>query len=201
MWRETKILLIHDHMEQRKEFTHILTFLDENFLASSSAQWRSAVADLNSSRGILCVMLGGVTDPQYLTGLIKELTEWDEFLPIILLDDASPVKLLAEVQQSILTRLEMPPSYSQLLGTLHRAQVYREVYDETAERGTQRVPDLFRSLVGASRCIQSVRQMMQQVANTEASVLILGESGTGKEVIARNLHYNSKRRDWALCAD
>ncbi len=195
MWRETKILLIHDHMEQRKEFTHILTFLDENFLASSSAQWRSAVADLNSSRGILCVMLGGVTDPQYLTGLIKELTEWDEFLPIILLDDASPVKLLAEVQQSILTRLEMPPSYSQLLGTLHRAQVYREVYDETAERGTQRVPDLFRSLVGASRCIQSVRQMMQQVANTEASVLILGESGTGKEVIARNLHYNSKRRD------
>ena len=195
MWRETKILLIHDHMEQRKEFTHILTFLDENFLASSSAQWRSAVADLNSSRGILCVMLGGVTDPQYLTGLIKELTEWDEFLPIILLDDASPVKLLAEVQQSILTRLEMPPSYSQLLGTLYRAQVYREVYDETAERGTQRVPDLFRSLVGASRCIQSVRQMMQQVANTEASVLILGESGTGKEVIARNLHYNSKRRD------
>jgi len=39
-----------------------------------------------------------------------------------------------------------------------------------------------------------VRQMMQQVADTEASVLILGESGTGKEVVARNLHYHSKRR-------
>ncbi len=89
----------------------------------------------------------------------------------------------------------MPPSYSKLLGILHRAQVYREIYDEAAERGTQRVPNLFRSLVGASRCIQSVRQMMQQVADTEASVLVLGESGTGKEVIARNLHYNSKRRD------
>jgi sigma-54 specific flagellar transcriptional regulator A len=36
---------------------------------------------------------------------------------------------------------------------------------------------------------------MQQVADTEASVLILGESGTGKEVVARNLHYHSKRRD------
>ena len=54
---------------------------------------------------------------------------------------------------------------------------------------------MFRSLVGTSRAIQQVRQMMQQVADTEASVLILGESGTGKEVVARNLHYHSKRRE------
>ncbi|MHC3973625.1 transcriptional regulator FleQ, partial [Pseudomonas aeruginosa] len=49
--------------------------------------------------------------------------------------------------------------------------------------------------VGTSRAIQQVRQMMQQVADTDASVLILGESGTGKEVVARNLHYHSKRRE------
>src|SRR5690554_458179 len=36
---------------------------------------------------------------------------------------------------------------------------------------------------------------MQQVADTEANVLILGESGTGKEVVARNLHYSSSRKD------
>ncbi|MER1150902.1 transcriptional regulator FleQ, partial [Pseudomonas aeruginosa] len=58
-----------------------------------------------------------------------------------------------------------------------------------------REPNLFRSLVGTSRAIQQVRQMMQQVADTDASVLILGESGTGKEVVARNLHYHSKRRE------
>ncbi|QEY59167.1 sigma-54-dependent Fis family transcriptional regulator [Pseudomonas sp. C27(2019)] len=195
MWRETKILLVHDQEEQRKEFANILTFLDENHLACASAEWRDAVAALNSNRGVLCVLLGGVADSKRLATLVKEFVEWDEFLPIIVLDEAEPVELLGETSLSVLTRLEMPPSYSQLLGVLHRAQVYREVYDEAAERRMQRGPDLFRSLVGASRCIQSVRQMMQQVADTEASVLILGESGTGKEVIARNLHYSSKRRD------
>ena len=95
----------------------------------------------------------------------------------------------------MLSALEMPPSYSKLLDSLHRAQVYREMYDQARERGRHREPNLFRSLVGTSRAIQHVRQMMQQVADTDASVLILGESGTGKEVVARNLHYHSKRRD------
>jgi len=54
---------------------------------------------------------------------------------------------------------------------------------------------LFRSLVGTSREIQNVREMMAQVAEKDVSVLITGESGTGKEVVARNLHYNSPRRD------
>ncbi|HBO0571219.1 TPA: transcriptional regulator FleQ, partial [Pseudomonas aeruginosa] len=66
---------------------------------------------------------------------------------------------------------------------------------QARERGRSREPNLFRSLVGTSRAIQQVRQMMQQVADTDASVLILGESGTGKEVVARNLHYHSKRRE------
>src|SRR3546814_8095755 len=71
---------------------------------------------------------------------------------------------------------------SDLLDSLHRAQVYREMYDQAKSRGRQREPNLFRSLVGTSRAVQHVRQMMEQVADTEASVLILGESGTGKEV-------------------
>ena len=39
-----------------------------------------------------------------------------------------------------------------------------------------------------------MRQLIQQVADSTANVLILGESGTGKEVVARNLHYHSARR-------
>ncbi len=56
---------------------------------------------------------------------------------------------------------------------------------------SERKNTLFRSLVGQSRGIQEVRHLIEQVAKTEANVLILGESGTGKEVVARNIHYHS----------
>jgi len=52
---------------------------------------------------------------------------------------------------------------------------------------------LFRCLVGQSSAMQSVRHEIEQVAKSDANVLILGPSGTGKEVVARNVHYHSKR--------
>src|SRR5689334_14020488 len=48
-------------------------------------------------------------------------------------------------------------------------------------------------IVGNSAAIQKVKELINQVANTQASVLIYGESGTGKELIARNIHAQSPR--------
>jgi DNA-binding NtrC family response regulator len=50
-------------------------------------------------------------------------------------------------------------------------------------------------LIGSSAGMQRVVQMIQKVAPTDATVLILGASGTGKELVARALHNNSLRRD------
>ncbi|WP_439859062.1 sigma-54 dependent transcriptional regulator [Pseudomonas sp. MBLB4136] len=195
MWRETKILLIDDNTERRRDLAVILSFLGEEHIACSSRDWRDAVSSLESSRGVLSVLVGGVQTKGGILELLKELAGWDEFLPVLLLDEQVSAEWPEEVRRRVLATLEMPPSYNKLLDSLHRAQVYREMYDQARDRGRQREPNLFRSLVGTSRTIQHVRQMMQQVADTEASVLILGESGTGKEVVARNLHYHSKRRE------
>ena len=195
MWRETKILLIDDDSSRRHDLAVILNFLGEENLASPSLDWEQAVSALSSSREVLCVLVGDVSIAGGVSGLLKTLAAWDEFLPIMLLGEISSVDLPEDQRRRVLSTLEMPPSYSKLLDSLHRTQVYREMYDHARVRGRHREPNLFRSLVGTSRAIQHVRQMMQQVADTEASVLILGESGTGKEVVARNLHYHSKRRD------
>lgn len=195
MWRETKLLLIDDNSERRQNMAVILSFLGEEYLACSSDDWSAVVAALPSSRDVLSVLLGDVQAKGGALELLKQLSAWDEFLPVVMLDAQVPADWPEEVRRRILVSLEMPPSYNKLLDSLHRVQVYREMYDLARERGRQREPNLFRSLVGTSRAIQQVRQMMQQVVDTDASVIILGESGTGKEVVARNLHYHSKRRD------
>ena len=53
--------------------------------------------------------------------------------------------------------------------------------------------DIFSSLVGNGPAMQQVKKLIQQVAETDATVLILGESGTGKEVVAQALHNVSSR--------
>ncbi|MBA1200837.1 sigma-54-dependent Fis family transcriptional regulator [Pseudomonas capeferrum] len=195
MWRESKILLIDDDGERRRDLAVVLNFLGEENLSCSSQDWQQSVESLSSSREVLCVLIGSVNSPANLLGLVRTVSAWDEFLPVLLLGDISSADFPEDLRRRVLSSLEMPPSYSKLLDSLHRAQVYREMYDQARERGRHREPNLFRSLVGTSRAIQHVRQMMQQVADTDASVLILGESGTGKEVVARNLHYHSKRRE------
>ncbi|NRP14426.1 sigma-54-dependent Fis family transcriptional regulator [Marinobacterium sp. xm-a-152] len=48
-------------------------------------------------------------------------------------------------------------------------------------------------LVGSSAAMQELRQQIEQVAHTSATVLVLGESGTGKELVARGIHELSNR--------
>jgi two-component system, NtrC family, response regulator PilR len=53
----------------------------------------------------------------------------------------------------------------------------------------------FKELVGESLQIKNVRRLIQSVASTTTSILILGETGTGREAVARAVHFKSSRRD------
>jgi formate hydrogenlyase transcriptional activator len=53
-------------------------------------------------------------------------------------------------------------------------------------------------LVGKSHAFQTVIHQVQQVANTDSTVLLLGRTGTGKGLIARLLHRQSRRKDRPL---
>ena len=56
----------------------------------------------------------------------------------------------------------------------------------------------YSNIIGESEVMKYVMYNVQQIAPTDTTVLILGESGTGKELIARAIHYNSKRNNRPL---
>ena len=56
----------------------------------------------------------------------------------------------------------------------------------------------FENILGVSEPIREVLSLVSKVASSDSTVLILGESGTGKELVARAIHYNSRRADRML---
>jgi two-component system NtrC family response regulator len=58
----------------------------------------------------------------------------------------------------------------------------------------------FEELIGRSKPMRDVFDLVSTVAGTDATVLLLGESGTGKELVARALHRRGKRKDGSFVA-
>jgi Nif-specific regulatory protein len=71
----------------------------------------------------------------------------------------------------------------------------KTVLKEENTRLHEELKDRFKpaNIVGTAKVMMDVYSMVEQVAFTNATVLILGESGVGKELIAQAIHYNSKR--------
>ncbi|WP_148862326.1 sigma-54 dependent transcriptional regulator [Marinobacter fonticola] len=185
-----KILVLIGEQEVCRDLTTILDFLGEAPTVVEPGEIGSIDAD--HLKEVSAAVLDG-RDPN-VPAVLKSLDKLDAGLPVLMIGDPDLAELNSEVVQRVIARMEWPLNYTKFIDSLYRAQVFRDQYAHTRERGQQRSIQLFRSLVGTSRTVQHVRQLMGQVADKEVSVLITGESGTGKEVVARNLHYHSPRR-------
>ncbi|MGD8568116.1 MAG: sigma-54 dependent transcriptional regulator [Gammaproteobacteria bacterium] len=190
MPESTALLIVENDNIQTQRLTAILQFIGYDQLSTANCE---NVTQCLADHPVDVVLLGQCGDPQRLAATFDAIKEQDEDTPVILL-------LSREVgQQSdrdLVNRafavINVPLTYVELTDALHRAQIY---HAGKKQKGGSFNLDLFRSLVGNSRGIRQVRQLIEQVANSDATVLILGESGTGKEVVARNLHYHSGRRE------
>lgn len=189
MTESNTILLMVEDLQCRHDLKTILEFMGEE-IVTGGEDWSATLESME--KPALVIVEGASSRAE---AVLQHLAECHAGVPAVVMGDAPLSGLAASVAERIIARFSWPPNYTQFVDTLYRAQVYRDQYAVTQRRGHRRDVQLFRSLVGTSRPVQHVRQLMSQVADKEVSVLITGESGTGKEVVARNLHYHSARRD------
>jgi DNA-binding NtrC family response regulator len=127
--------------------------------------------------------------------LVADLQERGEEATLVVLTGHGTIDSAVEAtRRGVLDYLEKPILPGQLRAVvdrgLERAALRREV--QLLRRDLMRSGRL-RPLLGHSPKVQELYHMIDQIAGTNATVLITGESGTGKEVIARTLHKVSPR--------
>lgn len=184
------VLVIGAHGDQSQALQTIIEFID--YVPLLIEDCTRGCDDLPEPDTVHVILLGTCASERERMQVFSAVKEWGPGVPVLLLVDAdNKSSMSAELAAGVLGKINLPIKYAQLSYVLHQAQIYHESRQPPAGK---RPLEMFRSLVGNSRAIMQVRQMIKQVAGSDANVLILGESGTGKEVVARNLHYHSARR-------
>jgi two-component system response regulator AtoC len=127
--------------------------------------------------------------------LCRSVLDRDPELPVILITAFGSLQTaIAALRAGAYDFVTKPFSADVLEMAVERAMSHRALKREVAHlRHTLRSQGRRSRIDGVSPGITRLRENVAQVADTEATVLILGESGTGKEVVAREIHDGSKR--------
>src|SRR6266496_1558394 len=135
--------------------------------------------------------LNGMSGYEFL-GQLKQ--RWPN-LPVLMITAFATPKLAVEaIKAGAIDYLAKPFAPEELLHAVARcAERHRLILENQELRARAGEPYRLDQIIGESPKVRELRQLIQTVAPTNATVLILGESGTGKELIAGALHTLSQR--------
>jgi len=198
MLNDKSVIVISESDEACRDIATVLRFIGETPKQYSLANWQAEHAASDIENVDVGMIFCSIDNPEKkLASLIDNLNEVIGEMPIACVGSAAPLseECSDKIKRQLIGSFESLPQYRDLNDVIHRAQCFSEAMENAKNTNNRRPIHLFRSLVGTSRAIQGVRNLMSQVADKEVTVLIEGESGSGKEVVARNLHYHSERRN------
>jgi len=140
---------------------------------------------------LLDMKMPGLTGIEVLTK-IKQISPETEV--VILTGHATVDTAVQALRLGAFDYLTKPCKWAELEVILNRIAERRSLENKAVALETRlKAVEGSPTLVGETGAMQAVRRLIETVAPTDASVMILGETGTGKELIARNLHDKSKR--------
>ena len=108
-------------------------------------------------------------------------------------EEGGAVMVHVDATERILARTELERTLQEVARLKEQLEGEGQYLREEIKSGHN-----FEEIVGQSNAMMSMLETVSQVADTDATVLLLGETGTGKEVVARAVHSRSRRRDRAL---
>jgi sigma-54 dependent transcriptional regulator, flagellar regulatory protein len=186
-----KVVIIDSSGKLRNHIAATMEFMGyEAIQVSDPVNWQTR---FDKTDGVIMVLLGNCGTNKDLLSVFRDIKSIDAYLPIILLNDPEDkVRFNQEMDIGSIASIDLPLRYQKLEPVLQQIKIYRQTRHED---GSPRSMELFRSLGGKSKPVKRVRRMVEKVADTDANVLIVGDSGSGKEVVARNIHYQSSRRN------
>jgi len=185
-----QLLLIDDNEKRTQEFESILSFLEYQVSIADSSGYISA---MNGLEDLTAIFIGNGCEKQ--ATLIKTVQDHSPELPILLLvEKGSSILVPTAVQQMVTQTYEWPTLYPILSETLKKLPTPKKTL-AVLKKVLKKKSVANKGLAGKSEDIKQIRELIDQVAGSTATVLVLGESGTGKEVVAQALHQASDRKN------
>ncbi|MDP3813850.1 sigma-54 dependent transcriptional regulator [Pseudomonas sp.] len=129
--------------------------------------------------------------------LLQRLKQRDPSLPVLLITGHGDIGMAVQaMRDGAYDFMEKPFSPERLVEACRRALEQRGLAREvsTLRRQLAGRQALEQRIIGHSPAMEKLRELIENVADTAANVLIEGETGTGKELIARCLHDFSRRQ-------
>ena len=127
--------------------------------------------------------------------VVRELKALDPALEIIMVTGFSSMdRAIEAIKAGAFHFVEKPIEYEELLALLEKALERRQQAEEISQlRGRLKARDSYFNIIGGSKPMQDVYEIIDSVAESDANILIVGESGTGKELVANAIHFKSLR--------
>lgn len=187
-----RILIIDDDEIVRKSCEKVLS--PEGYITVTAGSGREGLKLLSKKPFDLVLTDLRMPDMDGIEVLKRVKEGWPDIEVIIITGYGTVKSAIEAIRYGAYDYIEKPFSPEELLNVVRRSLERRNLILENT-RLRQEVQALYRveNIVGTSKAIQRVFNLIATVAPTEGTVLITGESGTGKELVARAIHYNSPR--------
>lgn len=184
-----RILIIDDEKNIRRTLREILEY--ENFKVDEAADGQEG---LNmAQKGKYDVILTDIKMPK-MDGIevLDKLMAQGIDSPIVMISGHGNIETAVEaVKKGAFDFIAKPLDLNRLLVTIRNAMDKSQLVSETKVL-KKKVSKTF-DMIGESKAIQQIKEMIDRVAPTDARVLVTGENGTGKELVARWIHEKSNR--------